>query len=162
MKAQELRIGNWVHQVDPYVGFPWDIEMTIHHFDKRYLTEDLIYPYFTPIPLTEEWLLKFGFEAKGNYTKHGNGQDWTPEYPQTMYTDYVIDAHDEDYFFLRYEVMIYQQKNGELDAHATESVHKGSWYKFAYESIPVKFPLYVHQLQNLYFALTGEELTINE
>ena len=35
---------------------------------------------------------------------------------------------------------------------------ENKWYKYSSAHIVIK---YVHQLQNLYFALTGEELTIN-
>jgi hypothetical protein len=66
-----------------------------------------------PIPLTEEWLVKFGFEGwdKGDYTMN---------------------------------------------------LSNANFYK-----LPIWQPLaknikHVHQLQNLYFALTGEELTIKE
>jgi hypothetical protein len=42
---------------------------------------------------------------------------------------------------------------------------EGKWYVSQNDSIPHTIAsniMYVHQLQNLYFALTGEELTIKE
>ncbi len=54
MKASDVRIGNWVHAFRT----TWQIDCT----DFR--SEDLISTY-EPIPLTEEWLLKFGFSYDG-------------------------------------------------------------------------------------------------
>jgi hypothetical protein len=50
MKATELRIGNY------YLAFGVDLKQV------ETLTKDKILIDFTPIPLTEEWLFKFGFE----------------------------------------------------------------------------------------------------
>jgi hypothetical protein len=69
-----------------------------------------------PIPLTEEWLLKFGFYKsetfKNSFIKKG------------------VDIYIQDTAF---------------------------WYDLLNNSIEIKS---VHQLQNLFFALTNEELTI--
>lgn len=77
-----------------------------------------------PIPLTEDWLVKFGYVGfkKGSYKTYG------------LIIDNVIS----------YSVNI----------HNNEVVFPNK-YK------PVKLK-YVHQLQNLYHALTGEELTIKQ
>ena len=73
------------------------------------------------IPLTEEWLLRFGFT---NY--------------ETQWWYYK----QEEKFVLTYEEYL-----GE----------KNFFLSYEYEQAPIK---YVHQLQNLYFALTGTELTL--
>lgn len=76
------------------------------------------------IPLTEEWLKKFGFEYDGGsgYKAPDNTEHW--------------------YFTLR---------NGFMpNACATGSVESDKYVGCQY----------VHQLQNLYFALTGDELTV--
>ena len=72
-----------------------------------------------PIPLTEEWLFKFGFDNKFNKGKIN-----------------IIPKGRLGY------------KNGRT--------YFNSW------TILEKQPDYVHELQNLYFALTGEELTLNK
>ena len=77
------------------------------------LTEDL--EYCKPIPLTEEWLLKFWF----------------------------ISNPYED----RYE-------KGSIHIECIKT--KGETYLWIENMPHIK---YVHQLQNLYFVLTGEELT---
>ena len=117
MKANELRIGNYVnYNEDPFV-----IKMI----------RDREYNDFIPIPLTEEWLLKFGFELQ-----YGFGGI------RRYYKDrYLIEKGISQFF-----------DNGmsfRITINNTESTHANS----------IK---YVHQLQNLYFALTGEELEIKE
>ena len=81
---------------------------------------------FDPIPLTEEWLLKFGFEKDNymgsvSYLKDGGGF-----YLYCM----VVGENKGKFFFER-----------KLDDRDIE---------------------YVHQLQNLYFALTNTELKQKE
>ena len=114
MESRELRIGNLVISNFKRKNEVVDIK-TID------FTEDW-FNLFQPIPLTEEWLLKFGFRhIKNNwYNVHANGN---------TFNVYLF----ED---LRYRVEIVSQSIG---------VFK-----------------YVHTLQNLYFALTGTELTLNK
>lgn len=117
MEARELRIGNYVKykccvgdlhesQVDEIKrnGFAWC---------GGWMAKE-------PILLTEEWMVKFGFESKG-IIKIGEEKDGE----------------------------IYWYKN---QLHISDM--RDSSYSF------VSKCEYVHQLQNLYFALTGEELTI--
>lgn len=74
-----------------------------------------------PIPLSEQWMLKFGFEEyQGYYYPKGNSFS---------------------YF------KIYKNEDGTFSLHLKDGK----------KLIP-----FVHQLQNLYFALTGEELTIQK
>ena len=113
MKANELRIGNWVKL--PHVEKP----IQVFIIDT---TETTTKTKAEPLPLTEEWLLKFGFAHTHN-TPHPNRvfmKSWT-----------------EGYFELE-EIVNY--------------FWGGSDYSVELE--------YVHQLQNLYFALTNEELTL--
>ena len=107
MEANELRIGNLVSTPDEQYH-KWEFS---HHDFDYYRMEEI-----TPIPLTEEWLLKFGF-AKDEQTLDlfGNYDSWIERNGMELY--------------LKSETM---QKKIE----------------------------YVHQLQNLYFALTGNELEI--
>lgn len=84
-----------------------------------------------PIPITEEWLLNFGFRNINTYN------------------DYHVYVSPDNDYHLQIDVRI---NNGEyiiLD----NSVKDLSDFAL----IPIK---YVHQLQNLYFALTGKQLTI--
>jgi hypothetical protein len=121
IKANELRIGNLIKYND---GGVFRV-ISIHEFGLD--VEDDIetayteYEKFSPIPLTEEWLLKFGFEK------------------------------DVAAFYLDINTVLFVSYNDD------EFVHLKSNHLETIASIK-----YVHQLQNLYFALTGEELTIKE
>jgi len=110
MTAAELRIGNWYKNMsndNPFNQIKYGHEI------------DYVAIYCEPIPLTEEWLLKFGFEKSGiNHIK------WTKW----------------KMFLVEDEKGIYSFDLGRI-----------------YNDI-----LTIHQLQNLYFALTNEELKISE
>ena len=123
MKATELRLGNWVEQPNDGVT-----RVTAVLNDLQIKTETgYIDKYCRPIPLTEEWLLKFGFTYDKSF-------GWS-------FSDEKI------YFILSY----YQPSNRVVLETDEESVI----------NVPQDIS-YVHQLQNLYFALTGEELELNE
>jgi len=129
MTANELRIGNWVNctgiDIDTEEEFSMDCEVVSipnkleadYMFDVDFPSEDN--SSVEPIPLTDKWLVKFGFD--------------------------VDNKMDED------RTLVY-----ELNAKgfSIEFEHGNDCFL---ECIGVDI-LYVHQLQNLYFALTGEEL----
>ena len=102
MKANELRIGNYYIENNQVCR--------VEHYDisSAYFNPDM----YKPIPLTEGWLLKFGFEKK-----------------------------------IGWDDLIYHVKNN-VDLYEFLSGYE--YYDFHIK--------HVHQLQNLYFALTGEEL----
>jgi hypothetical protein len=112
IKQNELRVGvNVFHHGHVWTIDGMDIE-TWETFAHEY----------EPIPLTEEWLLKFGFE----------------EFGLSIRVD--VNRGDELCFYTQEKRLRYQTK--------------GSGFTRDYNI------LYVHQLQNLYFALTGQELKI--
>ena len=121
MKAQDLKIGNWVqfrHTETPVL-------ITLGDFVREYKEEHL--EDYEPIPLTEEWLERFGFEQMKLYTG--------------------------DKCFVKEKFCVLcdgQLKNYDLRLTFDSD-----------QTIRIKLD-YVHQLQNLYFALTGEELQTDE
>ena len=137
LSAKELRIGNLVS-----FNHKWDILCTVKQIQQdsvrvSFETQPNLMNGLTthpdnyiPIRLTEEWLINFGFEK----AKHSHGYDC-----------YIKDGFDFDIVSHgRYWVLaIY------TDESCTDSLY------FAHGRFE-----YVHQLQNLYFALTGKELTI--
>ena len=118
MNPRELQIGNYVNPYDDFItqvtgitntGKIWLVDNPTH--EECAWKKDKI----KPVLLTEEWLVKFGFEKDGhNFKMKG-------------YT--------------------FNLKTGNLWWHNKNL-------------ISLKSITFVHQLQNLYFALTGEELTI--
>jgi len=128
MEARELRIGNLVKWHSSIIGKIESISETSVIFSKWQYA--LSIKEFKPIPLTEEWLLRFGFE-KRQETKMANFITYGfRENPITK--DWIIlikHFKDENKFFYN---------NG---FHVLK---------------------HVHQLQNLYYCLCGEELTTQE
>jgi len=123
MKAEELRIGNLIiadgEETQVYALYEYD-ERGINGVGEHYEAGQYTYPVCEPIPLTEEWLLRFGFAKNyGEFTK-GNLM---------------------------------------LDCEYTDKGEYVVKYGKAYIEADIK---YVHHLQNLYFALTGDELTIKK
>ena len=119
MIANELRIGNLVNAE---IGLPY---LSLHYMmakDIENIEKGISKCY--PIPLTEEWLLKFGFERKDyNWKKLSICNEWT---------------------------YLYWEKSAGLELSVSNHFVKLSHIK------------YVNQLQNLCFALTGDELIIKE
>jgi hypothetical protein len=147
MKATELRIGN-------YVGLNLD-EFPENYFtmvevaeSSSVLTEGLEWhplrerQYFDPadlqgIPLTNEWLEKFGFEPNGVFKSMRLALDQLYEFGTRTF---LVIAHDGDAWIELIKKNKHRQYT-ELQGHAFKCK-------------------YVHQLQNLYFMLAGEELTM--
>jgi hypothetical protein len=122
MKAKELRIGN--HFKNNGVIVTIDARSIFDIWDDKGLKD------YQPILLTEEWLVKFGFDMddSGGLYKDIMSID-TNNRVLFLYWD---EPHDEVWLL-------------DEDHH--------------YEICSVQK---VHQLQNLYFALTGEELEMKQ
>lgn len=115
MKAEELRIGNlYNHVASGVITLEAD---WISYFAK--------YPeLLNGIPLTEEWLLRFGFEKDYD----GN-----------------LNLYSKQLFTLKHYKGL---KDVALLGYQNKVLGESVWY--------------VHQLQNLYYALTNSELTLKE
>jgi len=127
MKATELRIGNYIlisilQRDGSFKNELFSVNATTirdaEHYGNEWNAE--------PIPLTEEWLLKFGFELyEGEMIGETSMNDnWTLGL-------FKINAW-------------------------------GNGWLFYWDDKWDNRIQYVHQLQNLYFALTNEELTIKQ
>ena len=117
MDAKELRIGNWCSDCE---GCNYQVTalsiLNMVNFSNGYNP--------CSIPLTEEWLLKFGFEKITHDVR--------------SYSYHICDKNERYWFF---------RISGQFGTITREIT-----CVLSYE---IK---HVHQLQNLYFALTGEEL----
>lgn len=87
---------------------------------KSVIMQSYVWEAIKPIPLTEEWLLKFRFEKEYGAFKLKGLKCWL-----TKYTS------------------------------------KPNLYSVNIGNIKLSALKYVHELQNLYFALTGNELTVS-
>lgn len=134
MKANELRIGNLVYGVSDMVEKVIEIKTHTLIADNAFagLNDDFEceHEYYNPIPLTEEWLLKFGFVPRADAPR----AIWDPK----------------EYNCKRPHMILFRTPESEGGIGWRTGATTGC--------ADVTF---VHQLQNLYFALTGEELTIN-
>jgi hypothetical protein len=134
MKASELRIGNYVTQDEEFIqGI---VGNTIVRFELGQIKLE-------PIHLTEKWLGKFGFEPEYKVDNGGTCEGFTSYQAGNGNTGMQQVLCDDDFtkfFFVR----------GTYPSYTPS--------EFEYHTVKVE---YVHQLQNLYFAITGEELEIN-
>jgi len=128
IQAQDLRIGNWVKN-----NFGDELQVT-------HISKDLISGYLlesvSPIPLTKEWLFKFGF--KYNYFEDRDGD--------IISNDYVLSL------------------GGYSELSIENDFSFGIWSKTSDETVCFDNDIVesVHRLQNIYHALTGEELKLIE
>ena len=107
MKPEELRIGN-------YILNPKNKIIQVEEIGSYESPLTLFIDMYKPIPITEKWLIKFGFEFIE--------QKWINEY-------ITIVLFADGYYYLTFNL---KQVGCKLE--------------------------YIHQLQNIYFALTGKEL----
>ena len=132
MEAKNLRIGNyvtWIDEDDPsnavltlvgiYLNDAIWVEWTWGDGSNDNTDCDL--ETIKGIPITEEWLNKFGFEKKKGSI-----------------------SYDKDKLSLYFGDTILSDKNGRT--------YWNSW------AIMEKTPNYIHELQNLFFAINGSEL----
>ena len=122
IQPQELRIGN-------YVEYNGEIIKLDGSLLCCYIQNELDYP-FNEVPLTEEILLKFGFNEV-------EGERWC-----NMHEDF----EECNYYYLSMFKIYY---NPETDRFEDDSL-----YHF---NVNLK---YVHQLQNLFYITTGQDLPI--
>ena len=151
MTHTELRVGNWVRTCTP------NMEIMIPHMDAQVRGIDFLSgkialvaqkaramilnlprviecfsmepQHVTGIPLDAEWLERFGFNVRNHSARIGSGRDGTG-----MLLTVIRDGGLEKWRWLI---------DDGSDTPTSHDIHV----------------MHVHQLQNLYFALTGQELT---
>lgn len=136
MRASELRIGNLISYAGQHViilGIHRSSEfmVPVHYIELGYYTDSIGFQRketdeeVRPIPLTEEWLIKFGFNKTDGDTYE---KDLHPTWGKIE-----ISIQDISFSISRYD------SDSDVPGDALQ---------------------HVHRLQNLIFALTGEELII--
>ena len=140
MKSTELRIGNLVkvwrftkhNEPKELIEYPVEQIGKDENLNDYYVVVGggfavNVSTGIQPIPLTEEWLLKFGFIEDEEYDEGG---------------------------FIDRRYLMYN-KNGDILFTSLWESEKQYIVNFPKMGLDIEF---VHQLQNLYFALTSEEL----
>lgn len=127
MEAKNFRIGNWIstEKGDKQVE---SIDET-GIIDVETIDHDGFYYYnYQPIPISPEWLKRFGF------VKDNNGNYWID-----LQTHYLELMPSNGYWYPVY-------------AQVPEMSHEDE------QRVSTNRIEFVHELQNLFFALTGNEL----
>ena len=147
MKAEDLRIGNLAQD---YNGRTVVITSERIHFWAQYECNQNTA--LIPIPLTEDWLKKFGFEWVDNQS-YCNKKQWTLQVTGRRDEDDGSINRDETWFdgIGDYSWLPNSTKPKTM---VVNTLCRGNYVCNTADT--------VHQLQNLYHALTGEELTIKE
>lgn len=135
LRAEELRIGNKIGY-NVFIGETFTVKaITTNRVlitrDKTRMEFKPEYSECEPIPLTEEWLLKFGFE------KDKDGILYLDAWQRGEGQRFIIEMGTNGKMFCRSR---YQEWSDHFVMNDLKCVH---------------------QLQNLYFALTHTELTLN-
>jgi hypothetical protein len=137
MKANDLRIGNLVNYLiidEMDERKKWFEVSEIDYDDLRIIqNKHEVNQDYQPIQLTEEWLLKFGFFVE-NF-------DYSIPISDCEVVWLTLIPQDEE--CTAYSVCVTQTDEDELD-----------------QNVFLSDISYVHQLQNLYYALTNKELII--
>jgi hypothetical protein len=151
MKAQDLRLGNYVgfkNRTDCYCIIEELSSYGGVHIIRMFNDGDIddqpeVIEDITGLYLTEEWLMKFGFYKEDDVAPVSNDHShfYSMGCNDYKYSFAYASFRDDWGFYHSYTDACDERDNNKFDAI----------------SFGIK---YVHQLQNLYFALTGEELTI--
>ena len=141
MEANELRIGNFVnltaegHENEPDL-FQWALEDYDFYEDSMQFVE--------PIPISKDWLLKLGFKGLDHFTI---ADSMTIDLGRNRQLSIGCVGNPNEMIFIQ-----------EINASNAKKIDDlVCIWNYDYDGF-----LHVHQLQNLYFALTGKELTITE
>lgn len=142
MKPTELRIGNliqlnpnkeWYGSGDQIVTIESISEKGINYqhfpYEGDLFWDSLDDDRFAPIPITEKWLIRFGFE----------------------------ESNDLKNLWIKNGISILEK--GITEKKFYDFLFNDNCEQGTADAVSLRW---VHQLQNLYFALTGEELKISE
>ena len=136
MKTNELRIGNWVKVNDPIFGVNTYKVATIRDNGIITLNDNMscLVDNIEPIELTGDILINIGFKKGYNEI-----------YSKTIKDDfYEYNVSYQNISDNKYSFVAYGYKNGELKR------------KMILDNIQ-----YLHELQNIFFSFTNQELEVN-
>lgn len=137
MKAKEIRIGNTIKEGFVIGITPRSVHIQAGAFGEP--TELKLYE-INPIELTEEWFVKFGFDV---IDTKGMGKSYN------IYRKTLKNGNSRERTFL--EII-----------SGSNLYFIGYQYDLYTTEIAIGKVEFVHALQNLYYAITGTELSAND
>ena len=144
IKANELRVGNWLFGMfntnDGFVMQPLEISPDVISEIYEGVSD------YDPIPITEEWLLRFGFEKKIQWWRVKNDGKFDVIENQGFELNKCIKNDDGRYHDVYFS---YDSVSKKLNCYSSDGGDDTTVFA------DIK---YVHQLQNLYFAITEKEI----
>lgn len=139
MKVNDLRIGNWIKYEDKLVQVvQLSSLMILCQRDENQFLVNCAPEVFQPIELTEDILMKIGFKKERQLISY------------LFYLDYEIDKNN--IIWVKY--IIYPKDPSLLRIITSQS---GNYECFEFIKRGIR---YLHELQNAYYLLTGEELEV--
>ncbi len=134
MKSSELGLGNLVWNSTQKIAVPVNLKIINEQHGLESLLAQGIFTkddsLWEPVPITEKWLEKLGF------IKEAAGE-------------YYIDAFSKGHPSARFEIEF-----------RNKGVLLKSRYQQSNDDLKMRHIKYIHQLQNLFHSLVGEELTV--
>jgi hypothetical protein len=141
INKNDLRIGNYLESDGR------DLIITGHYLSniERGAKID------NPIPLTEEWLLNFGFkDDTPDYCKDNTNLYWQGRY------NYVYMGKRPEAKYFR----VYRNPESDWNKKDIRGHKLGEWMVYVGQSWVLSIK-YFHELQNFFHIITGEELTLS-
>jgi len=140
MKSSELRIGNLIQIANPHTLRPKGGD---HGYIHALNTQDCVVHWDRELFVCS---YRNMFEAKAPYIKSLSlTSEWLGRFGFKKPRDF---EEDPFYYLDNWDIVLYANKDGKYTCNSNSAYYTLCWIE------------HVHQLQNLYFALTGEELTI--
>ena len=120
LTANELRIGNYLNYQGKIIKVEGIHNRTIYHSDRQFDQVGVEkYITFEPIPLTEEWLLKFGFGKSDEHEYGSNEHDLFGFYYDYHFNKFYLDT-PEDNIYIPFIKYVHQLQNLYISLTNTE------------------------------------------
>ena len=140
MKVNDLRIGNWIKYEDKLVQVvQLSSLMILCQREENQFLVNCAPKEFQPIELTEEVLVKIGFKKEERITSNL----------------YYLDFEENEDDITRVKYVIYNSNSLPLLKIITTKYNSFEGFELTKRGIK-----YLHELQNAYYLLTGQELNI--
>lgn len=145
ISAQELRIGNWVRNIDGSFQVTKILEHFVTYRDNKDYPQECRYEDLRPIVLTPELLERCGFDGNPNTMKGASLEIKDHERVFKSISIYYNNDTAENQYYL------FMREGAKDEPRTNDGV-----------VLLMRNLQYLHQLQNLYYALTTIELDVKK